>query len=337
MVKESRGVVIDEHHKVSIGTLPLRELGADDLLINIHSAAVNPSDKMYLLGHYPAKKHLPTIAGFEGSGVVVETGSSDHATLMKGKRVTFFASGAHDLGTWGEYTVVSRQGVFPVPENMSMEEAACCLVNPLTVQGFIVTCQEKGYKTIVHSAAASALGRMLVKACKKYGITLINIVRRAEQVEILKELGVEPDHILNSSDEAYETDLSYRLSQWKPSAFFDAVGGKTGSLILQHMPEGSTTYNYGALEQDPSYTVSPMDLLFKQKVLTGYWVTADMKNPEKAGKIAGATFENLNSGIFTSKIHKTFTYEQFADAVKYNDEHQSEGKVVLQNPHFENK
>jgi NADPH:quinone reductase len=335
MVKESRGVVLDAEYKTSIDSLPLRDIGEGDVLIKIHSSAINPSDKMYIQGRYPANKHLPTIAGFEGSGLVVETGSSEAAVALKGKRVCFFTSGAHDLGAWGEHTVVNSRSAFPIPDGISYEQGACFLVNPLTVQAFIVTCQEKGYKTIVHSAAASALGKMLVNACKKYDITLINIVRRPEQVQILKELGVEPDHILNSSDEAYETDLSYRLAQLKPSAFFDAVGGKTGSFVLTHMPEGSTTYNYGALEQDPSYKVGPMDLIFKQKILTGYWLTAEIRDAERAAKIFSGAFENLAGGLYLSTIAKTFPFDQYQEAIKYNNENQSDGKTLIQNPSFD--
>ena len=116
--------------------------------------------------------------GFEGSGVVVGTGAAPEAVAMKDKRVFFMAGGPTDAGTWGEYIIISRFSVFPKPENLAMEEAACSLVNPLTVQAFIVALQDRGVKAIVHSAAASSLGRMLVRACKKYGIALINVVRR---------------------------------------------------------------------------------------------------------------------------------------------------------------
>lgn len=219
-----------------------------------------------------------------------------------------------------------------MPQNMGMDEAACCLTNPLTAQAFIVICQEKGYECIVHSAASSALGKMLIQACKKYGITLINIVRRQEQVDLLKELGAE--HILDSSPPSYETDRSLKVAQLKPMAFFDPVAGATGSTILAHLPPGSTTYNYGALDKEPNYSVGVSDLIFKQKVLTGFWLAAEMQNPARVGKIVGGTFENLNAGNYKSTIAKAFPFEQFQEAIDYNNKNQTEGKVVLQNPNF---
>jgi NADPH2:quinone reductase len=51
---------------------------------------------------------------------------------------------------------------------------------------------------MINTAAASALGRMLNKYCQKENIPLLNIVRRKEQVEILKQEGA--THIINTSD-----------------------------------------------------------------------------------------------------------------------------------------
>ena len=115
---------------------------------------------------------------------MVKTGDSDVAKSYHGKRVAFFAP-SDSLGTWGEYVICDQNSAFIAPDNLSYEEAANCLVNPLTVQGMIETCLRDGQKAIVHAAAASALGKMLVNACKQAGITLINIVRRQEQVKIL--------------------------------------------------------------------------------------------------------------------------------------------------------
>lgn len=332
MVKESKGVVLGQDRKCSVDVIPLRELEYNDLLIKVHSSAINPSDKGFAKGMYPAGKDLPCFVGFEGSGVVVQTGAAPEAAALKDQKVFFMAGSPKDLGTWAEYTIISRFSVFPKPENLSMEEAACSLVNPLTVQAFIVACQDKNIKAIVHTAAASSLGRMLVKACKKYGINLINIVRRKEQVEILKQIGAE--HVLDSSKESYSEELKKKIEELQPMAFYDACGGQTGSTIIAQLPAGSTTYLYGGLEKDPRYTLGPADLIFKQKIITGFWLNTDMKDPQRAQKIFIGTLENLSTGLFTSIIAKAFPFEQYVEAIEYNDKNQTEGKVVLQNPNF---
>lgn len=332
MVKESRGVVISQERKLSYGALPIKELGEHDVLVKVHSAAINPSDNLFIQGIYPAEKQYPTFPGFEGSGLVVETGSSAEAVALKDKRVAFFALGFHELGTWGEYTVVSCKFAFPVPDTVSYEEAACALINPLSVEGFMNTCREEGHKTIVHSAAASSLGKMLIKACKKNQITLINIVRRKEQVELLKSLGAEV--VLDSSDPAFEDHLKHVFEDHKPNAFFDAIGGKFGTTVFTHMPNGSTTYCYGLLSGESLYPVPASDLLFKAKVLRGWWITAELQDPSKAVKIITGSFENLVSGDYKSYIVRTFPHEQYQEALEFYSKNSSEGKVVLQNPAF---
>lgn len=334
MIKESKGVVLTQDRKTSYSALPLRELGEHDVLVKVHSAAINPSDTLFLQGLYPAKKVFPTIAGFEGSGIVVQTGSSAEASALKDKRVAFFASGLHDLGSWGEYTVLNYQRLFPVPDSVTYEEAACALVNPLTVEGFIHTCQEKGHKAIVHSAAASSLGKMLVKACINHGITLINIVRRQEQVDSLKNLGA--SIVIDSSTADFETQLKKAFEDHSPSAFFDAIGGKFGTTVFTHLPHGSTTYCYGLLSGDPAYAVPATDLIFKGKTLTGWWLTAELKDPTKAVKIVTGSFQNLAKGDYKSHIAKTFPHEQYQEAIEFYSKHASDGKVVLQNPSFNN-
>lgn len=285
--KTTKGVIITEDNQVSYGDFPLPEVGSTDVLIKIHSAAINPSDVLYLAGFYPAGKNKPTTAGFEGSGTVVATGDSEAAKQLLNKNVCFFASGKTAPGSWGEHTVVSHSSCVVLPGDLTLEEGATCLVNPLTVQGFILESETQGYKCIAHSAAASQLGRMLVAGCRLHNIKLINFVRRQEQVDILKTLGAE--HIINTSEPNWKEQTTALFAEQKPQAFFDAIGGETASEIFELMPNGSSTYNYGALSLRPISATSN-DLIFKCKVLRGYWLTADLQNPEKAGQIFAKTF-----------------------------------------------
>ena len=63
---------------------------------------------------------------------------------------------------------------------------------------------------------------------------------------------------------------------------------------------------YGGLEKDPRYTIGLMDLIFKETIITGFWLSADMKDQQKAKKIFAGTFENLSAGFFTTVIAKGF-------------------------------
>lgn len=332
MIKETKGVIVGSDRKLTFGTIPLRAMGKNDVLIKVHSAPIDPSDLEFFKNLYQPGKHLPSVAGFEGSGLVMDAGENQECQELKGKRVAFFSTGNNELGSWGEYTVINRNNVFPLPHGVPLEIGACALLNPLTVMGIIETCIEKGHECIVHTAACSTLGRMLVKACKKQGITMINICRRAEQMNILQQLGAE--HILNSSDDAFETDLAYRIAQFKPTAFFDAVGGKIGSMVFRHMPSGSTTYCYGMLADEHGYNISSADLMYKDKNLQGWWLSKELQDPERATNIVQASFEGLKSGDLKPVLLKAFPMEKFEEAIQFHEKHASEGKVTLFNPSF---
>lgn len=97
----------------------------------------------------------------------------------------------------------------------------------------------------MHTAAASALGKMLVPACKAAGIVLINVVRREEQVELLKGLGAE--HIINTGKDDWKQTTTALFNELKPQALFDAVGGSTASDLFALLPHNTVTYNYGGL------------------------------------------------------------------------------------------
>ena len=94
-------------------------------------------------------------------------------------------------GTFAEYCVVGTKGVIPIPDNLTFNQAACTFVNPFTVIAMLDVVKDADVKAVVHTAAASALGRMMVRYFKDNGVKVINVVRRPEQIEILKKEGAE--------------------------------------------------------------------------------------------------------------------------------------------------
>src|SRR3546814_20985172 len=108
----------------------------------------------------------------------------------------------------------------------------------------------EGHSAIVHTAAASNLGQMLVKICAKDGIPLVNIVRSEAQVVILKGLGAA--HVVNSSDADFLDRLTAAIVETGATIGFDAIGGgKLASQLLACMEAAAvqrlTTYRrYGS-------------------------------------------------------------------------------------------
>ena len=112
---------------------------------------------------------------------------------------------------------------FVIDEDVDLTSAASGVVNPLTVIGMIDRFNKiPGKKGIIHTAAASALGRMLNKYCKTLGIPLLNIVRKEEQAALLKSEGAE--HIVITKGD-WEASYKQIVKEHGFNVFFDCLGG----------------------------------------------------------------------------------------------------------------
>ena len=190
------------------------ELTETQVLIKMECSTVNPSDYLTILGRYPING-LPMYPGLEGSGTVVKAGNSERAQGLLNKRVAAAA-----LGAWSEYNVADIGGVFPLEDHVSFEQAADFIVNPMTVACLIEIAQSKN-SGFVNNAAASALGQQLTQLATRLGIKHINIVRRQEQVEILRKLGAE--HVFNSSEAGWLEEAKRVAKEIAPKVAFDAI------------------------------------------------------------------------------------------------------------------
>jgi len=170
-------------------------------------------------------------------------------------------------GMYTQYRCIKAVQCLVLPSGTTPAEGASCFVNPLTALGMVATMRAEGHKALVHTAAASNLGQMLVKICLKDDVPLVNIVRKAEQVDVLKKIGAV--YVLSSSSPKFTDDLTDALAATGATLAFDAVGGgKLAGQILAAMEAainrtakeysryGSTThkqvYIYGGLDRGPT-------------------------------------------------------------------------------------
>jgi threonine dehydrogenase-like Zn-dependent dehydrogenase len=168
---------------------------------------------------------------------------------------------------YSRYRAVDASACLVLPEGATARDGASSFVNPLTALGMLETMRREDHSGLVHTAAASNLGQMLVKLCQKDGVPLVNVVRKAEQEELLRSLGAV--HVCNSSSASFSADLVEALKATSATLAFDATGGGTlASQLLNGMEEaanstaaeysryGSTVhkqvYIYGGLDTGPT-------------------------------------------------------------------------------------
>ncbi|MBJ7340687.1 zinc-binding dehydrogenase [Mycolicibacterium sp.] len=276
--------------ELSLHDVPVPTPADNEVLVRVEAAPINPSDLGLLvatadmtaatvtgtperpvvsapLAHgsldaLSARLDQSLPVGNEGAGTVVAAGSSAAAQALLGTTVGM-AGGA----MYSQYRVVDAAACLALPDGATAKEGASSFVNPLTALGMVETMRREGHSALVHTAAASNLGQMLVKICKADGIPLVNVVRKPEQEDLLRSIGAE--YVCNSTSSTFTADLDDALKATSATLAFDATGGGTlVSQILNGMEHaakataseysryGSTVhkqvYVYGALDTSPT-------------------------------------------------------------------------------------
>jgi NADPH2:quinone reductase len=273
---------------LSLVLVPVPEPADDEVLIRVEASPINPSDQGLLFGaadmsraEQVGSSDLPVIkapvpaaamasmagrvdealpVGNEGSGTVVAAGASAQALL--GRKVALMGG-----AMYSEYRLAKARQCLQLPDDATAAEGASCFINPLTALGMVETMRAEGHKALVHTAAASNLGQMLVRICQKDGVELVNIVRSPEQVALLTSLGAR--YVCDSTAPNFSDTLTDALAATGATIAFDATsGGTLASRILSSMEAalgrnareysryGSTThkqvYLYGSLDRSPT-------------------------------------------------------------------------------------
>jgi len=335
--KEIRSTVTsDGNIEISIAKVEKPTPSENEVLIKVEASPINPSDLGLLISFaadldslnvsgsgdetvakmkiHPGlmKAMTPRLdqsmkVGNEGGGIIEDAGAD--AKQLIGKTVGV-AGGA----MYSQYRCVPASSCLVMDDSTTSAEAASSFVNPLTVLGFIETMKLENHSAILHTAAASNLGQMLVKVCKDDSVPLVNIVRKSEQVDLLKNLGAE--HVCNTSEPDFMDSLVNALVATGATLGFDATGGgnegKLAGQILSAMEiaanktakeysrYGSDTfkqvYIYGGLDQSPTI----LNRSFGMQWALGGWLLTPM-----IGKIGMERFQQMRERV-AKEIKTTF-------------------------------
>lgn len=331
-------VTADGELQLSLAKVPVPTPGPDDILVRIEATPINPSDLVLLLGPadlstlsvsgageeavvsakippqlarlVAARAGLALPVGNEGAGIVINAGAGARELIGR----TVAVSGG---AMWGQYRLVKAAEALVLGPDVTPKDAASSFVNPLTALGMVGTMRLEGHTALVHTAAASNLGQMLVKLCLKDGVDLVNIVRKPEQAALLKGLGAR--HVVDTSSPGFTDDLLAALVETGATLAFDATGGgKLAAQILGGMeiaavrrtgggPYGSTVYKqvyiYGGLDTGPT----ELPRAFGMKWGLGGWLLTYFL--ERVGPAEGAALRQRVAAELKTTFASRYTAE----------------------------
>ena len=331
VLHEYREEIADAIDSLKVEQRPVPTLKRGQVLIRIDAAPCNPSDLLLLQGKYGALKTLPTVPGWEGAGTVVASGGGPLAWWLKDKQVACGQQEDRD-GTWAEYVVANAAECIPLKRKLRMEQAASLIINPLTAIGLLETARRGGHRAAVHTAGASQLGRMLVAMAAELNYPIINVVRREAQVELLNSLGAA--HVLNSSEDDFVDQLQAVSARLQATAAFEAVGGEMTGKVFNVLPEGSSVYVYGALSEEACDNIDPIELIFRQKTVNGFYLGTWLQERGSLGVLRAASRAQkmLIDGRIETKVQRTVSLEEAVDGLRQYVDHMTDGKLLIM-PH----
>lgn len=314
---------------LSVREVAAPQPGKNQVAVRMRLSPINPSDLLTVRGQYGRLPPLPATPGFEGMGVIESAGPGllkFVRGLRPGRRVAVLNAKG---GNWAEVVVLSARHVVPLPDDVPDEQGASFFVNPATA--LIMTRRVLRVRRgdwLLQTAAASALGRMVIRLGKYLGFRTINLVRRSEQAAELLKLGA--DAVIATESENVDQRVRELTSGAGVRYALDAVGGSTGLTAARCLGPGGRLLVYGTLSGEP-IPLDPRLLIAGQKRIEGFWLSDWVKeqNALTMLRLFREIIGLLRAGVLTTPVQEIFPLERAADAVRAAEKVGRQGKILF--------
>lgn len=297
--------------------VPGEPLAEGCVRLKMLAAPINPADLNIISGSYGRHPGLPSVAGLEGCGEVIESRAVDFPV---GARVMAL----RPVGSWATEAIGEAADLFRVPEGLDPLQAAMLKVNPATAWKLLTGFAElPAGSWIVQNAANSAVGRCVIVLAKYLGIRTINLVRRGGLIEELKALGA--DEVFLDQDGVPED-----FDGERPRLAFNCLGGESSLRVMKLLGHGSIHITYGAMARRP-VTVPARSLIFDDIQVRGLWITRWVETAPAAE--VKALYQKLSSlmleGVLTIPVDSTYPLADFTAALARLDAPERQGKILF--------
>ena len=320
-VYETHGNPADVLH---VESRPWPTPGADEVIVKMRAAPINPADLNQIEGKYPIKAELPATPGFEGAGIVVDVGA-DVKGLTSGALVIL----PHNTGTWRDAVAVKADELIVVPTGIQPVHAAMLKINPMTAWRLLhdYVNLERG-DWLIQNAANSAAGRAVIQIAHELGFKTVNVVRRSE---LISELRAEGGDVVLVDSENLRHEVEDAIGGPPIRLGLNAVGGESALRLANCLAPGSTLVTYGAMSLQPLKIPNGL-LIFKDLRFRGIWINKwyDNATPAQRMEAFQHLFEMAKRGLLQTKVEKAYPLNEAKTAVAHAARGQRSGKIIFQ-------
>jgi trans-2-enoyl-CoA reductase len=320
-VYEKHGNPADVLH---VETRPWPTPAAEQALVKMSAAPINPADLNQIEGKYPVRPELPATPGFEGAGLIVELGAN-----VKGLTSGALVILPHNVGTWRDALAVKAEDLVVVPDGIEAVQAATLKINPLTAWRLLhdyVDLQKGDW--LIQNAANSAAGRDVIKIAHELGYKTVNVVRRAELVDELRAEG--GDVVLVDGDDL-RAEVKGATGGASIRLGLNSVGGDSALRLANWLAPGGTLVSFGAMSLQPLKIPTGL-LIFKDLRFRGIWINKwyDNATPSERMETFRPLFDMARRGLLKTKIEKAYPLREVKAAVAHAAQGKRSGKIVFE-------
>jgi trans-2-enoyl-CoA reductase len=329
MKKSTISVVVYERHGnplevLRIETQPWPTPAADEVVVRMRAAPINPADLNAIEGKYPGRREVPAVPGMEGAGIVVDLGAQVKA-IAQGALVIL----PHNLGTWREALALKASELVTVPPEIEPVQAAMLKINPLTAWRLLHDYVDlKRGDWLIQNAANSAAGRAVIQIAHDLGYKTVNVVRRAELIE---ELRAEGGDVVLIDGENLRDEVKNVTGGAPIRLGLNAVGGESALRLANTLAPESTMVTFGAMSLQPLKIPNGL-LIFKDLRFRGIWINKWYDNATMQQRMDAfrPLFEMAKRGLLQTKVEKAYPLKEMKAAVAHAAQGKRRGKIIFE-------
>ena len=323
-----KATIIDAEKHLHWTDVPEITFADDEVLVEVFAAAMNRADLLQRAGKYPSPKGCPEWMGLEIAGKIAKIGAVAQANSnwKVGDRVCALLGG----GGYAEFAAVRYDMLMPVPDNLTLYEAAAIpeVYTTSYLNLFIEGHLQKG-QTVYIAAGASGIASAAIPMAKAYGCTVVTSVLSDEIAEKIKPLGA--DYIVNTSKERLADTFKRLDEEGHPvNVAIDCLAGDMLGESLSYMAEGGYWVLISTLA-GVTTEVSLRPVLTRGLHLVGSMLRKRSKD-EKAALLASLVkdiFPFFKDGSLKPSIYKILPIQKAEEAHEIMQNGENIGKIVL--------